>query len=61
VVEAKSIFSGESTAVMMLAKTFLAFLHRPRINARRVSQPVVAGDPMVAMTNTVRDTGVQSI
>jgi hypothetical protein len=26
-VEAKSIFSGESTAVMMLAKTFLAFLH----------------------------------
>jgi hypothetical protein len=28
VVEAKSIFSGESTAVMMLIKTFLAFLHR---------------------------------
>jgi hypothetical protein len=24
VVEAKSIFSGESTAVMMMAKTFLA-------------------------------------
>jgi hypothetical protein len=31
------------------------------MKARRVSQSVVAGDPMVAMSNTVRDTGVQSI
>ena len=32
-----------------------------RMKAGRASQSVVAGDPMVAMSNTVRDTGVQSI